>query len=118
MKKQSGFNFIKFVLVLALSLFVLVLAIKTVPAYIEYGKLVHVFKTVAANPELKGEHDFTILESVKKGLALDDIKVVTEQQVTILRDNGNFDLTADYSVKLEAVGNISLLLDFHPTSAK
>jgi predicted secreted protein len=55
---------------------------------------------------------------VKKGLALDDIKVVTEQQVTILRDNGNFDLTADYSVKLEAVGNISLLLDFHPTSAK
>ncbi|MFM2397244.1 MAG: hypothetical protein RLZZ144_494 [Pseudomonadota bacterium] len=118
MKKQSGFNFLKFVLVLALFLFVVVLAIKTIPTYIEYGKLVHVFKTVAANPDLKNAHDFTILESVKKGLALDDIKVVTEQQVDIIRDNGNFELDADYSVKVKAIGNISLLLEFHPSSAK
>jgi len=66
MKKQSGFHFIEFVLVLTLTLFLLVLALKTIPAYIEYGKLVHVLKTVATDSELKGATDFTILESVKK----------------------------------------------------
>ena len=117
MKKQSGFNFIKFVLVLALSLFLVVLAIKTVPAYFEYGKLVHVLKTVAADPDLKNATDFTILESVKKRLDFDEIKVVDSSHIDINRDNGHFDLSADYSVKIQIVDSISLLIEFHPDSA-
>jgi len=48
---------------------------------------------------------------------LDEIKVVNGSQIDISRDNGNFGLSADYSVKVKLIANISLLLEFHPDSA-
>ena len=94
------------------------ISVKIIPPYIEYSKLVHLFKSVAANPDLKSASDKTVLAALSEGLELDGINVLSDQAIDINHDNGEMQLSADYSVKIRVLANISFLLDFHPSSAK
>jgi len=60
-------------------------------------------------------HD--ILQSFDRHSGVDDITAIKSSDIVISSDGGRPVLSASYSVKIPVAGNISLLLEFNPSSA-
>lgn len=107
---------IRFLFRLVFFLFALILSVKAIPPYVENSKVSYVFRSVVANPDLKNVSDAKLLDAVQRRLAVEGITVLNSEQIDIARDGDRVTLGADYSVKIKVFDNISLLLEFHPTS--
>lgn len=116
--RQQGFSFIGLVLGIAAFLFVAVLAMKMIPAYLNNAKIERVFKAIASDVELKDASEREVREAFKKRTTIEPVTEVTADSFEVARENGALVLRADYTVQIPVAGNVSLLLDFHPSSAR
>lgn len=108
----SGFMFGVFVLVLA-SIF----GLKLIPAYIQDAKIKNLFVTIANDPEMQKATPREIRASFDRRASVDDIRAIKSEDIKIASDNGKPVLGASYPVLIPLAGNVSLYLDFHPSSA-
>lgn len=109
----SGFLFIAFILVM-----VIMVGLKLIPSYMQYGKIKNVFAEISRDPELQKATPREIRESFSKRASIDTIDAIKVEDIDISTDQGRLVLSASYAVKVPLVANISLYLDFNPTSVK
>lgn len=109
----SGFIFGIFVLVLAS-----IMGLKLVPSYIQDARIKSIFVAIAEDPEMQKATLRDIRNSFSKRSSIDDIKAIKAEDVEIFREGERLVLSANYSVMIPVVGNVSLYLEFKPTSAK
>lgn len=90
---------------------------KLMPAYLEYFSVQKMFKAMDQNGETKG----TVAEIRKaydRRNAIEDVKSVNAPDLEITKEGGEAVVTANWSVKIPMVYNISACLDFTVTTAK
>ncbi len=92
--------------------------LKLVPAYIEYAKIKTVFAAMSQDPTMIKAGKRDIRDSFSRRASVDDIKVITPEDIEIESVDGKTLLSANYSVKIPIGGNVSILLDFNPTSGE
>ncbi|MDH4233515.1 MAG: DUF4845 domain-containing protein [Gallionella sp.] len=109
----GGFIFGAFLLVIA-SLF----GLKLIPAYMQDAQIKNVFNAIANDPDMQKASPREIRASFEKRSSIDAIKAIKAEDIEISSDNGKPSLSASYSVKLPLAGNISLVLEFNPSSAQ
>jgi len=114
--KQEGLSMSGFLVTAIILIFVAVLAMKLIPAYMQDGTIKEVFTAVAHDPNLKGATVRDIQLAYAKRASVQDISAIKMDDVDIDNQNG-IKLSASYQVKIPLVANISLLLDFNPSSA-
>ncbi len=114
--QQRGVSFMGFILIAALGLFLVILGMKMIPAYIQSAQITSIFKTIAASQELQTGTIRDIKAAYSKRADIDDIKDVTVEDIEIEQESGSLKLSASYKKTIPVAGNVSLLLEFNPSS--
>ncbi|WP_435628463.1 DUF4845 domain-containing protein [Candidatus Ferrigenium straubiae] len=109
----SGFIFGAFILVLAS-----IGGLKLIPAYMEEAKISNLFTVIANDPEMQKASPRDIRMSFAKRASIDNITVITPEDIEINSSGSRMVLSASYAVKIPLVANVSLYLEFSPTGAK
>lgn len=119
MNKQRGITFIGLVFVLAVVMFAAIIAMKLVPAYLEFTSVQKSIDRVANEPNFKDMSNQDIKIAFAKSAAIDSIKVVETDDLIIMKnEDGKPIITADYEQRIPLVGNVTALLAFVASSDK
>ena len=116
-KRQLGVSLKAAILWMAVLGFLGVMAAKLMPAYVEYFTVKKIFKSMEEAGDLKGTvRDIRI--AYDKRNAIEDVKNVRAEDLEITKEGGEAVVTANWSVRIPMVHNISACLDFTATTAK
>jgi uncharacterized protein DUF4845 len=117
MKRQRGVTFVGMVFIAALIVLGAIIALKLVPAYIEYATVVQHLREIARSPDARGSpREIQMLFS--KRAQIDNIKAVTPDDIEVTREGDSVVLTAAYQTKVKLFGNLSACIDFEASSRK
>lgn len=115
--KQHGLSFSGFIA----GVFVLVLAsifgLKLIPAYMQDAKIRNLFVVIANDPDMQKATPRDIRLSFDKRADVDDIRAIKAEDIQIDKDGERLVLSASYPVLIPLAGNVSLYLEFNPSSA-
>jgi len=114
---QSGIGFVGMIMVAAGLIFVTILGMKLVPAYMHSAQIAQILKTIAHDPAMQGATISEIKQSYSKRANINYITDITAEDLEISKGDGQLSLSASYSVKIPVAGNITLLLEFKPSSS-
>ena len=117
MKKQLGVTITGLIMTIFVLLMVALLGFKVFEPYKQYFTVQKVFKQIALNPEVKagGRREFGIAWS--KFAMTDDLSAISGDDVELTKEGNDLVISARYSVRVPLFKNISLLIDFAPSSA-
>ena len=116
--KQQGMTFIGLVLVLAAVIFLAVIGMKVVPAYIEFFGVKKIISSIGNDPKFNEMSKQDIMTAFDKGADIGYVSVIKGSDLVIAKgDTGNV-VSATYQVTIPIVSNASVLLDFNTTTAK
>jgi hypothetical protein len=115
--KQQGFELKSAIFWMAILGFLGVMGAKLMPAYIEYFSVKKMFKAMEEQGDLKGTVRDIRLAFDKRN-AIEDVKNVRPDDLEITKEGGEAVVTANWSVRVPLVHNISACLDFTATTAK
>jgi hypothetical protein len=108
----SGFIFGAFLLVV-----ITIPLLKLVPAYIQAAQIKSVFVAIAHDPEMQKATEREIKASYGRRTMIEDITAINADNLDISIEDGKPVISANYVVKIPLVGNISLSMEFNPSSA-
>ena len=117
MNRQSGLGLPGFLLVAALVVVAALVAFKAVPAYVEYATIGRQFRALAADPGLQSGVRADIESAFARRATTENITSITPRDLEITRSGGGLVISANYAARIPLAGNVSLCLDFHPSSA-
>jgi hypothetical protein len=116
-KRQQGISLKGAIFWMALLGFLAVMAAKLMPAYIEYFTVKKMLKAMEEQGDLKGTVR-DIRQSFDKRNAIEDVKNVRPDDLEITKEGGEAVVTANWSVRIPMVHNVSACIDFTATTAK
>ncbi|MEO6023064.1 MAG: DUF4845 domain-containing protein [Burkholderiales bacterium] len=114
MKKHRGMGILSIIFLLALFIGGAIVGMKMVPAYLEYIAIKKAFRSMS------GQLDGASVKDIKTKFAnhttIDDIRSIGPNDLEISKEGGKVVVSAAYQVTIPLFANISLLLDFNPTT--
>lgn len=114
--QQRGISFGGFIFGAFLLVFLGITGLKLVPAYMEEAKIKNIFIAMAHDPDMQKATPHDVKVSFDKRAVIDNITAIKADDIDISSDNGRPVLSASYSVKIPLGGNISLYIEFNPSS--
>jgi hypothetical protein len=117
MNRQKGVTLSGLIIVLFLLMMVALLGFKLFTPYSQYFTIQKVFKAVAAKPEAKSGNRKDVLAAWSSYATVENISTISGEDIEVTKDGNAVVISASYSVKVPLFRNISLLIDFNPTSA-
>ncbi len=117
MKKQRGISLLGLIVALVLLGMGAMLGFKLFNPYMQYFTIQKTFKALVQNPELGSGNRRDVLNAYQRYSMIDSITAIGEDDIEVTKDGNTLVLSARYSVKVPLVANLSLLVDFAPSSA-
>lgn len=114
--QQRGLTMLGFLFVAVMLIFVAMLAMKLVPAYIEFFSVKKILNTMGQDSSLKSKSNAEIRSDFIKRAGVSYVTVVKPEDLTIDRRNGGLVVSADYVFRSKLVGNVSIVVDFSASS--
>ena len=108
----SGFIFTAFLLVICA-----IFGFRLIPAYIQDATINSTFNEISRDPSMQNATPHDIMNSFDRHSSVDDITAIKSSDIVISSNGATPVLSASYSVRIPVAGNISLLLEFNPSSA-
>jgi len=115
--QQRGMSFGGFIFAAFLLVICAIFGFRLIPAYVQDATINSTFGEISRDPNMQNATPHDILQSFDRHSAVDDITAIKSSDIVISSDGGRPVLSASYSVKIPVAGNISLLLEFNPSSA-
>ena len=106
-----GFLFVAIVLVL-----VALLAMKLVPAYIEFFTVKEIISTMGHSTDIRTKSNREIRNDFSARANTSYVTVVKPDDLVITREGGVPVISVDYEYRTKLVGNVSLVVDFSASS--
>lgn len=116
--RQQGLSFSGFLFGAVILITVSIVGLKLIPAYMENATIKNLFVTIANDPEMQGGTAGVIRMSFEKRTAIEDVHAITAEDIEINKVDGRLVLSASYAVKVPLVANVSLYLEFNPSSGQ
>ncbi len=115
---QRGMSFSGFIMTAFAVVFIALIGLKLIPAYMHSAEISQIFREIASDPALRTASIQEVETSYLKRASINDIKDLKVADIEITRDaNGGIYLSAEYEMRIKLVGNITLLLEFKPSSS-
>jgi len=114
--KQRGLTFSGFLFGAVILIFVSLIGLKLIPAYMQDSTIRNTFISIVNDPEMQKASPRDIRTAFSKRASIDDIKAITAEDIAIEKDGDRLVLSASYPVKIPLAGNVSLYLEFNPSS--
>jgi hypothetical protein len=115
--RQRGISVVGMIMIAVGVVFVALSGMKLIPPYLHSAQISQIFKAIATDPEMQGASINEIKQSYGKRASINYITDITAEDIEIEKADGQLSLGASYSVKIPLVGNITLLLEFNPSSS-
>lgn len=116
MHKQRGVSMFGFMLVAVVVIIFAMLAMKLVPAYIEFFSVKKILNAMGQDSETKSMSNADIRNSFAKRADVGYVKVVKPADLDIDRSGGKMVISTEYEYRTPLVANISLVVDFKASS--
>lgn len=110
--QQRGLSMIGFLFVAAVLVVVAMLAMKLVPAYIEFFSVKKILATMGQESDFRSKSNAEIRSDFVRRANVGYVTVVKPEDLTIDRSGGVPVVSADYEFRTKLVGNVSLVVDF------
>ncbi|HUU73852.1 MAG TPA: DUF4845 domain-containing protein [Burkholderiales bacterium] len=114
--QQRGATMVGMVLIAAGVVFLAIMALKLIPAYIEYATIQGHLREIARAPDTRAASAPEIMAAFNRRAQIDDITTINGRDLDISRDGSEVVLSAVYSTRIKLVGNISACIDFDASS--
>ena len=114
--QQRGLSFGGFIVGAFLLVLASITGLKLIPAYMQSARINSVFTTISHDPDMQKASPREIRNSFDKRASIDAITAIKADEIEIASDGGRLMLSASYSVKVPLLANVSLLLEFNPSS--
>ena len=116
MSHQRGLSLMGLIVTLAVVGFLGIMAAKLLPAYIEYWSVRKIFAAMVQNGDTNGTVT-EIRRHYDTRNAIEDVKNVQGKDLEITKEGGQTVVSADWSVKVPLVANVSACIDFSASTA-
>lgn len=113
---QRGLSMIGFLFVAAVLIFVAMLAMKLVPAYIEFFSVKKILVTMGQDPDLRSKSNSEIRSDFARRASASYVEVVQPSDLTIERSSAGTVVSVEYEFRTKLFGNVSLVVDFSASS--
>jgi Domain of unknown function (DUF4845) len=117
MKKQRGVSVSGLLMVSVVVIFVLLLGFKLFKPYSEYFSLQKIFHTLAMKPEVINGTRRDFITAWAGYAQIENVSAINGDDIELTKDGNKMIISASYQVKVPLFKNISLLIDFNPSSA-
>ena len=114
--KQRGLSMIGFLFVAIVLVAVAMLAMKLVPAYIEFFSVKKILATMGQESDLKSKSNTDIRSDFSRRAGVSYVTVVKPEDISIDRRGGVPVISVDYAFRTKLIGNASLVVDFSASS--
>lgn len=118
MRRQTGVTLTGFLMWAVVMVFVLLLAFKIGPPYMEFLSIQSQFKAIANDPEGRNGVRRVVEDLFDRRTAIENITSVKPGDLQITKEGDRVVIFAEYSVCVPVVFNIRACMDFRPSSAK
>jgi hypothetical protein len=118
MRRQKGITLSGFLLWSVVLVFVVLLAFKIGPPYVEYLSIQANLKAVANDPEGRSGVRRVVEDLFDRRSAIENISAVKARDILIAREGDQVVLSFEYSVCVPIVLNIRACMDYNPTSGR
>jgi len=118
MRRQKGVSLSGLLMWAVALIFLALLGFKVAPAYFEYLTVQKEFKEIATDPALSGGQRPAVERAFYNRTTIDNVTSVTPQDLEITKGADGLVISAAYSVRVPLFANVSVCLDFRPTSEK
>ena len=116
MHKQRGVSMLGFMFMSVAVIIIAMLAMKLVPAYIEFFSVKKILNAMGQDSETKSMSNNEIRSSFAKRANVGYVTVVKPEDLAVDRSGGNIVISTEYEYRTKLVANISLVVDFKATS--
>ena len=116
MHKQRGVSMFGFLLIAIVVIMFAMLAMKLVPAYVEYFSVKKILNAMGQDSETKAMSNADIRNSFAKRAEVGYVTVVKPEDLDVDRSGGKVVISTEYEYRTPLVGNISLIVDFKASS--
>ena len=117
MRKQKGITLTGVIAWAVVGFLGLLLAFKIGPPYMEYFAIQKTFKLIASDPEAASGKRPPIEKAFALRAAIDDMSSISPSDLQIEKDGDQVTISASYSKRIALFAQVSVCLDFNPTSA-
>ena len=117
MRKQRGLGLGGFIVALFMVVVSVLFVFKLLPHYMEYMTVQKIFKRLAADPDLQSGNRREIVKAFERHATIDRVDSITGDDVEVDKRGVVVVISARYQVKAPLFANLTLLLDFRPSSA-
>ena len=117
MKTQRGVSLGGLMVVLFLVIVLALLGFKLFKPYAEYFTIQKAFKTLAQKPEVRTGTRRDAMVAWQPIAVIQDIRTLSGDDIEITKQGNEVIISASYSVKVPLFHNVSLWIDFSPSSA-
>jgi len=114
--RQRGLTMIGFLFVAVVLVFLAMLAMKLVPAYIEYFSVKKVLSSMGQESDIKSKSNAEIRTDFANRASVAYVTVVKPEDLSVDRRDGTPVISANYTFRTKLFGNISLVADFSASS--
>jgi hypothetical protein len=115
--QQRGMSFGGFIFGAFLLVICAIFGFRLIPAYIQDATITSTFNEISSDPSMQNATPHDIMQSFDRRSSVNDITAIKSSDIVISSDGGRPVLSASYSVRIPVAGNISLILEFNPSSA-
>ena len=117
MRRQVGVTLSGFIMVAVVVIFALLLAFKIGPPYLEFYSIQKQFKAISNDPVARTGNRRDIEGAFAARQTIEAITSIGPGDLVISKEGNDVVISAEYSVKVPLVGNLSAVMDFAPSSA-
>jgi len=114
--QQRGLTMIGFLFVAVILVFMAMLAMKLVPAYIEFFSVKKVLATMGRESDIRSKSNAEIRSDFDRRAGVSYVTVVKPENLSVDRSGGTPVISVDYTFRTKLVGNVSLVVDFSASS--
>lgn len=114
--RQRGLSMIGFLFVAMVLVFIAILGMKLVPAYIEFASVKKILAAMSQESDLKSKSNAEIRSDFMKRAGVSYVTVVKPEDLSIDRRGGVPVITVEYAFRTPLFGNLALIADFNASS--
>lgn len=113
-KQQGGMTFVGWVFGLALLALLGLAAIRLFPIYIDYFSIQSSLESLAHQSSLQQMSDAEIRSNLFRQMGINGVEHISKDNIKITKALNTLKVAVDYEVRTPFVGNIGLIVRFHP----
>jgi hypothetical protein len=114
--RQRGLTMFGFLFVAVVLVAVAMLAMKLVPAYIEFFSVKKILATMGQQSDLRSKSNAELRNDFSRRASTGYVTVVKPEDLSVNRNGGVPVISAEYEFRTKLVGNVSLVVDFSASS--